>query len=409
MLSKIILLLPQNKQVMKYPSLILKKGKSDAVSRFHPWVFSGAIHSDTSNIKDGEVTDILSASREFIARGHFQSGGSIAVRILTFKDEAIDAAFWTLCIQKAVDYRKVIQLPSSTTNAYRLIHGEGDGLPGLIIDIYNNICVIQCHTIGMYREVNNISNAIRQIMQDSIDTIYIRAKDTLPKSFATDIQDGFIIGDTASTFIKEHNVLFNTDVITGQKTGFFLDQRENRKLLAQYSKGKSVLNCFCYTGGFSLYALIGGANQVDSVDISQKAVDLMLKNADLNTFEGIHTGTCADVMDYLSDKSLPEYDIVIVDPPAFAKSLHKRHNAVQAYKRLNILAMNKVKSGGLLFTFSCSQVVSTQLFYDTIVAAGIESGKRIKVMQSLSQGPDHPVNLYHPEGHYLKGLMLYIE
>ena len=394
---------------MSNQNIILKKDKSISISRFHPWVFSGAIQSDTKKIKDGEIVDVFSSDKVFLARGHFQDGGSIAVRILTFAEEAIDFNFWINRLQNALQYRSTIQLPSKATNAYRLIHGEGDGLPGLVIDIYNNIGVIQCHSIGMYREKQNIAKALKQLLSTNLDSIYIRAKVTLPKPFADHISDYLILGDQSTTVISENNVLFNIDVITGQKTGFFLDQRDNRFLVSQYAKDKTILNCFCYTGGFSLLALQGGATHVDSVDISQKAVDLMNSNLSLNSFKGSHQSHCADVLPFLADSSLKQYDVVIVDPPAFAKSLHKRHNAVKAYKKLNVLAMKKVKPGGLLFTFSCSQVVGTQLFYDTIVAAGIEAHKKVRVMKSLSQGSDHPINLFHPEGHYLKGLMLYIE
>lgn len=394
---------------MNQQTVILKKGKSHSLSRFHPWVFSGAIHSDIKKIQDGDVVDIFSAERQFLGKGHFQHGGSIAVRMLTFTDTPIDDSFWHNQLQKALEYRKILNLPSNTTNAYRLIHGEGDGLPGLVIDIYYNIAVIQCHSVGMYKAADSIAHGLQTLLGNAIDAIYLRAKDTLPKVQADTINDRFLLGEQSKTTILEHQVAFSIDIIQGQKTGFFLDQRDNRALTSAFAKDKEVLNCFCYTGGFSLLALKGGANHVDSVDISQKAVDLMQENINLNHFQGTHTGHCADVLQFLSDKSLKQYDMVIVDPPAFAKSLQKRHNAVQAYKRLNAMAMEKVKPGGLMFTFSCSQVVGTQLFYDTIVAAGIESGKKIKVMRNLSQGSDHPVNLYHPEGHYLKGLMLYIE
>jgi len=388
--------------------VILKKGKEGSLLRKHPWVFSGAIQNIPNHLKDGDIAEIQSFDKKYLATGHYQSGGSISIRVLSFENHTIDQSFWNHKIENAIVYRTSINLPNPVTNTYRLIHGEGDGLPGLIIDIYHNIGVIQCHSIGMYKDAQNISNALKQALPH-LDTIFLRSKDTLPEHFANHIEDRFLAGDKAETVVTENNVQFKINVLTGQKTGFFLDQRENRLLVGKYAKDKSVLNCFCYTGGFSLLALQGDANHVDSVDISQKAVDLMDENIQLNTFKGKHQSICANVMQFLSDADLPLYDIVIVDPPAFAKSLHKRHNAVQAYKRLNALAMKKVKSGGLLFTFSCSQVVGTQLFYDTIVAAGIESGKSVRVVQSLSQGPDHPIQLFHPEGHYLKGLMLYVE
>lgn len=394
---------------MNNHSVVLKKGKAISISRFHPWVFSGAIHSDIRKIKDGDLIDIFSYENVFLGQGHFQSGGSISIRILSFSDSSIDRNFWIEKFKQAIQYRQTFNIPSAHTNAYRLIHGEGDGLPGLIIDIYNNIGVIQCHSIGMYLSAQLIGDALTEALGASIDTIFLRAKDTLPKAFAFGVEDRFLMGSMRTTIISENGVLYNIDVISGQKTGFFLDQRDNRALVGKFSQGKEILNCFCYTGGFSLLALQGGAHNVDSVDISQKAVDLMENNITLNKFTGTHQGICADVLQFLSNKDPKQYDVVIVDPPAFAKSLHKRHNAVQAYKRLNALALQKVKPGGLLFTFSCSQVVGTQLFYDTIVAAGLESGKQIRVMQSLSQGADHPINLYHPEGHYLKGIMLYVE
>ena len=388
--------------------IILKKGKEVSLLRKHPWVFSGAILNIPKNLKDGDIAEIHTFDHKYVATGHYQSGGSISVRILSFENDIIDQTFWNQKIENAIVYRSRINLPNAITNTYRLIHGEGDGLPGLIVDIYYNIAVIQCHSIGMYKDAQNISIAIRLGLPD-LDTIYLRSKDTLPDHFANHIEDRFIVGNADETEVLENNVKFKINVLTGQKTGFFLDQRENRLLVGQYSKGRSVLNCFCYTGGFSLLALQGEATVVDSVDISQKAIDLMDENINLNTFGGTHQSICDNVMQFLNDTELPSYDIVIVNPPAFAKSLHKRHNAVQAYKRLNALAMKKVKNGGLLFTFSCSQVVGTQLFYDTIVAAGIESGKSVRVVQSLSQGPDHPIQLFHPEGHYLKGLMLYVE
>jgi 23S rRNA (cytosine1962-C5)-methyltransferase len=328
---------------------------------------------------------------------------------LSFTKQDINQLFWNAKISNAKIYRSNLGLPSDNTDTYRLIHGEGDGVPGLIVDIYNNVAVIQTHSIGVHKAAVQIAEAISQNYEKQIDTIYLRCKDTLPEQYGLTVSDDFLMGDKEETIVKENNILFKINVITGQKTGFFLDQRENRAMVGRYAKDKSVLNCFCYTGGFSLYALAAGASLVDSVDISQKAVDLMDENITLNNHTTNHRSHCANVMQYLANEEVPLYDIVIVDPPAFAKSLHKRHNAVQAYKRLNVMAMKKVKSGGFLYTFSCSQVVGTQLFYDTIIAAGIESNKNIRVVQSLNQGPDHPIHLFHPEGHYLKGLVLYIE
>lgn len=394
---------------MQYFVVQLKKGKEVSLMRKHPWVFSGAIHSLPKGLKDGDVVEVCAADKSYLGRGHYQSGGSIAIRMITFEHVEINEAFWNEKIANAKKYRQALGLPSSATNTYRLIHGEGDGVPGLIIDIYNNIAVIQCHILGVLKDTSHIANALKHNFPNDVDTIYMRSKDTMPDQTSISESDKFIMGDNEETVVKEYDIQFKINVVTGQKTGFFLDQRENRHLVSMYAKNKKVLNCFCYTGGFSLYALAGGASQVVSVDISQKAVDLMDENVLLNNFADRHTSHCANVMHYLTDKTLPAYDVVIVDPPAFAKSHHKRHNAVQAYKRLNTLALQKVSNGGLLFTFSCSQVVNTQLFYDTIVAAGIEAGKKIRVLHSLSQGPDHPINLFHPEGHYLKGLVLYVE
>lgn len=390
-------------------AIILKKGKELSLLRKHPWVFSGAIQHLPKGLKDGAIVDVVAVDQQYLGTGHYQGGGSISVRIISFEQRAIDQQFWNDKISNAKKYRTALGIPSASTNTYRLIHGEGDGVPGLIIDIYNDIAVIQSHSIGVHMDASKIAQAISANFQDQIKSIYLRCKDTLPEQYGLTVSDTFLAGDQEETLVLENNIQFKINVITGQKTGFFLDQRENRALVGLYSCDKTVLNCFCYTGGFSLYALAAGAASVDSVDISQKAVDLMDENVNINGHTDRHHSHCANVMHFLGDDSLPQYDVVIVDPPAFAKSLHKRHNAVQAYKRLNALAMKKVKPGGFLFTFSCSQVVGTQLFYDTIVAAGIEAHKKVRVVQSMSQGPDHPIELFHPEGHYLKGLLLYIE
>lgn len=378
------------------------------MGRKHPWVFSGAIYEKPPTLSDGAIVEVWSANKQLLGIGHFQEGGSIAVRILSFSPIEINADFWKKAIGDAVTYRKQIGLPSSETNAYRLIHGEGDHLPGLIVDMYHSIAVIQVHSTGMHQAAGDIAAAITSL-HSHIEAVYLRCKDTLPGAMANSSEDKFLMGNLEQVRILENGHAFSVNVVTGQKTGFFLDQRDNRQLLAKYSPGKSILNCFCYTGGFSVYGLKSGASSVTSVDISQKAMDQLNENLECNTFPGEHISVCENVMPYLSNPEVPQFDIVIVDPPAFAKSLQKRHNAVQAYKRLNQLAMKKVKHGGFLFTFSCSQVVGTQLFYDTIVAAGIESGKKIRLVHQLSQGADHPVQLFHPEGHYLKGLVLYLE
>jgi 23S rRNA (cytosine1962-C5)-methyltransferase len=387
----------------------LKSGKDLSTLRKHLWIFSGALAHIPKDIKDGDTVVVTDNKGQFRAIAHYQGGGSIALRIISFEEVDVDQAFWNNIIAKAIQYRIATNLYENThTDTYRLFHGEGDGIPGLIIDIYNDIAVIQSHSIGVHKALPFIATAITSGYGTKIKSIYSKAKDTLPTDYALEVTDELIKGTDHLTVVKENDIRFKIDVFTGQKTGFFLDQRENRRLLGHYSEGKSVLNCFCYTGGFSMYALANNAEKVVSVDISQKAMDLLDENLIINNYQSPHTSICDNVMQFLNNDELEKFDIVIVDPPAFAKSIHKRHNAVQAYKRLNALALKKVKDGGLLFTFSCSQVVGTQLFYDTIVAAAMESARTIRVMQSLSQGPDHPINIFHPEGHYLKGLMLHV-
>ncbi|MFZ1748643.1 MAG: class I SAM-dependent rRNA methyltransferase [Saprospiraceae bacterium] len=394
---------------MNFPKIILKSNKEGSLLRNHPWVFSGAIQYIPKGVADGDLVDVYAKDDLYLGTGYYQSGGSIAVRVISFVKSPIDQVFWNGIIANARNYRLTIGLPNEDTDAYRLIHGEGDGIPGLIIDMYHQTAVIQCHTTGVYKNVKWIADALSTNFGEELTTIYVRCKDTMPENDQVEMADTFLLGNDAETIITENGIKFKINVVTGQKTGFFLDQRDNRFLLASHAADKRVLNCFSYTGGFSLYALMANAAEVVSVDISDKAMDLLEDNIKLNPTAGLHTGHCANVMQYLNDPDLTPFDIVVVDPPAFAKSNHKRHNAVQAYKRLNTLAMKKVVSGGLLFTFSCSQVVGTQLFYDTIVAAGLESKRKVRLIKSLSQGPDHPINLYHPEGHYLKGLVLYIE
>lgn len=391
-------------------AVYLKKGKEGSLQRKHPWVFSGAVQSVTPGVQTGQIVDVIAQGGFLMGRGHYQPGGSIVVRMLTFTDEIVNSAFWTSALQKAHRYRTDLGIMSDgMTNAYRLVHGEGDNLPGLIIDIYNNIAVLQCHSVGMYLQRNEIAKALNEILPVPELSVYCKSKDTLPSIPGFTWTDGFLLGDAKETVIREYGNKFIVNVEEGQKTGFFLDQRENRLLVSEHAKNKSVLNTFCYTGGFSVYALKAGASRVDSVDISGKAMVLTEKNIILNDGDNYHSGHVENVIPFLQNPAIPQYDVVIVDPPAFAKSLAKRHNAVQAYKRLNVSALAKVKNGGLLFTFSCSQVVTTQLFYDTIVAAGLEADRSIKVVRHLSQGGDHPVNLFHPEGHYLKGLMLYVD
>ena len=393
----------------KYPILSVRKGKEEAISRRHPWIFSGAIFSKPEGLTDGDVVRVLDHKGDHLATGHYHDG-SIMVRILSFKDVTVDQGFWNRKMKAAYEYRQSIGvIDNPNTNAFRFIHGEGDGISGLIIDIYNNNAVVQCHSIGCYRDIKYICTALDYAFGGNLECIYIKSKDSLPSSFEAYDQDYYVKGTPSSTEIIENGVKFNINWEEGQKTGFFLDQRDNRRILGEFSKGKSVLNCFCYTGGFSMYALANEATNVHSIDVSKPAMEMLAKNHQINEFGDNHTMDDANVMHALADDSISKYDVVIIDPPAFAKSIKKRHNAVQAYKRLNIMALKKVKHKGYLFTFSCSQVVGPELFYNTIRSAAIESGRTIRIVHHLTQGPDHPINIYHPEGNYLKGLVLYVE
>lgn len=386
----------------------LRPHRDEAVRRFHPWVFSGAVHTIDGTPKDGDIVEVFDRGGEWIATGHYQDG-SICVRIISFEYQPIDVDFWTKKLQNAYDFRQKIGISTRPdTNCYRLIHAEGDGLPGLIIDIYGDAAVVQCHSIGMHKSLRMIADALRNVFGESLNMIYDKSKETLPKNYAMGVENRYLYGERANNFVLENGIRFWIDWETGQKTGFFLDQRDNRQLIAKYAKDKTVLNAFCYTGGFSMYALQAGAKRVDSVDVSAKAIDLVVKNSQLNGFsEEQHSALAEDVLDFLKvNKNI--YDVMIVDPPAFAKSLDKRHNAVQGYKRLNAMALAQIAPGGVLFTFSCSQVVDRQLFYDTIVAAAIEAKRQVRVMHHLTQPADHPVSLFHPEGSYLKGLVVYV-
>ncbi|MFM7566394.1 MAG: class I SAM-dependent rRNA methyltransferase [Flavobacteriales bacterium] len=386
--------------------IYLKKGKDASIRRKHPWIFSGAIGSDTSKIDDGSLVRVCTSNREAIAVGHFQHG-SISVRILRFDDQAIDLSFWKLSIQSAWKMRLGLGLLSAKNNIFRLIHGEGDHLPGLVIDYYGGVCVIQCHSIGMLQSLTEIASALKEVLGHDLKAIYHKSKGSLPRNVVT--QDGYLWGMEETPFQAiENNICYTIDWVLGQKTGFFIDQRENRKLLGQLSTGKKVLNAFCYSGGFSLEALINGASDVYSLDSSEKAIALTEANLALNTFKGKHVSVVADAMEYL--KALPEpFDIIVLDPPAFAKHLDKKHKAVQGYKRLNAHALRQIKPGGILFTFSCSQVIDKALFTHTIIAASIESGRQVRILYQMHQPLDHPISAYHPEGEYLKGLVLYVE
>ncbi len=386
--------------------LYLQKGREQAVERRHPWVFSGAISRQDGDPQDGDIVDVMNRDMEFLARGHYHDG-SIMVRILTYEQEEIDVDFWTSRLGNAYAMRQDLRLQG--TDSYRLVHGEGDGLPGLIVDVYSGVAVVQAHTIGMHRCLDDISQALQKVMGAELKAIYNKSRQTLPGKYATDFADGYLFGEAETPHrITENGNAFLVDWIKGQKTGFYLDQRENRQLLAHYAPGKSVLNAFSYSGGFSVYALDTGAESVTSLDASGRAIALADENVALNEHSDRHHSVAEDVMAFfkLQDET---YDIVVLDPPAFAKSMSARHRAVQGYKRLNLEGIHKVKPGGLLFTFSCSQVVDRELFYNTVVAACMEVGRKARILHQLSQGPDHPVNAFHPEGSYLKGLVLRID
>jgi 23S rRNA (cytosine1962-C5)-methyltransferase len=387
--------------------IILKPNRDEALRRFHPWVFSGAVARIEGQVTDGDIVEVFSHKLHYLATGHYHDG-SILVKVFSFEAVIPDVDFWFNKLKRALAVRQHLNLQH--TSAYRLIHGEGDGLPGLIIDFYGGVAVIQAHTIGMYRALEQISTALQKLFGDILTAIYQKSADTLPENFARNIQNGYLYGQCALPHpITENGHHFMIDWETGQKTGFFLDQRDNRALLAHYAKGKSVLNSFCYSGGFSVYALAAGAAKVDSVDVSKKAIELTDKNIAANFgTTPLHQSYAEDVMPFLKNHS-EQYDIIVLDPPAFAKSMSARHRAVQGYKRLNIEGIKHLKANGLLFTFSCSQVVDRELFYNTVVAAAVEAGRNVRVLHQLTQAADHPVNFFHPEGSYLKGLVLWVE
>lgn len=388
----------------------LKPKKEESLLRFHPWVFSGAIARVEGNPEEGEVVEVYTSDKQYIAAGHYQIG-SIAVRVLTFKKEEINHEFWVRRLSVARDLRQVLRLIGTpTNNACRLVHGEGDNLPGLIIDLYDHTAVMQAHSAGMHVYRHEIASALKEVMGDTVQNIYYKSETTLP--FKADLQsteNGFLLGGSTENVAMENGLLFHVDWLKGQKTGFFVDQRDNRALLEHYSLGRNVLNMFCYTGGFSFYAMRGGARLVHSVDSSAKAIDLTRANVELN-FPGDtrHEAFAEDAFKYL-DRMGGEYDLIILDPPAFAKHRGALRNALRGYTKLNAKAFEKIRPGGILFTFSCSQVVSKQDFRNAVFTAAAQSGRSVRIMHQLTQPADHPVNIYHPEGEYLKGLVLYVE
>jgi 23S rRNA (cytosine1962-C5)-methyltransferase len=388
------------------PRLVLHKGKDEALKRQHPWVFSGAVARADTGVQDGDLVQVVSNSGRFLAIGHYHDG-SIKIRILTHTPTDIGPEFWETKIHNAYQTRLQLNLPD--TNCFRLVHGEGDGLPGLIIDYYNGVAVLQAHTIGMHRTRAELTDALRQVLGPQLVAVYDKSKEALPAAYAAPLTNGYLFGEVPLPHrVQEYGRHFDIDWEKGQKTGFFLDQRENRSLLAHYATGRKVLNAFCYSGGFSVYGLTAQAAEVHSVDISGKAMVLCEQNVALNEGTERHQPITEDVMKWLKTEE-EQYDIVVLDPPAFAKSMSARHRAVQGYKRLNADGLKRVKPGGLLFTFSCSQVVDRELFYNTIVAAAMEVGRPVRVLHQLTQGPDHPVNIFHPEGSYLKGLVVRVD
>ena len=393
----------------------LKRGKEDSLLRYHPWVFSGAIAPESlvDEPGDGEMVSVYTSNGQFVAKGHYQYG-SIAVRVLTFADEAIDMDFWKRRLLSAYSVRKSIgvirrEQGEDENTTFRLVHGEGDNLPGLIIDCYGKTAVMQAHSLGMHECRREIAQALHEVTNGEIENIYYKSDTTLP--FKSDIEkdNGFIIGGSKDNITIENGLKFHVDWLRGQKTGFFIDQRENRSLLERYAKNRSVLNMFCYTGGFSVYAMRGGAEIVHSVDSSAKAIELTNKNIELNfPDDGRHTAFCDDAFKFM-DKNDGRYDLVVLDPPAFAKHRGALRNALKGYIRLNVKGLECIKSGGILFTFSCSQVVSKDQFRQAVFTAAAQAKRKVRILHQLHQPADHPINIYHPEGEYLKGLVLYVE
>jgi 23S rRNA (cytosine1962-C5)-methyltransferase len=392
-----------------FPRIILKPGKEQSLLRFHPWVFSGAIKSGTSGLNEGDIVKVYSNNGEFLAWGHFQIG-SIAVRLFSFEPVTVDSSFWRSKLEKALMLREQLGLLNNKdTNVFRLINGEGDGMPGLIVDYYNGTAVFQMHSIGMYQIKNQLANILKELMQNKLSAVYDKSATTLPFKANTGAVDGYIFGNNDITEVQEYGNRFSIDWEEGQKTGFFIDQRENRRLLEHYAQGKDVLNMFGYTGGFSIYALKGKANMVHTVDSSQKAIALADNNVNLN-FGDItsHESFAVDAWQYLNDIK-DRYNLIVLDPPAFAKHNEALRNALQAYKRLNAAAIKQIRSGGILFTFSCSQVVDKEKFRQAVFSGAALAGRPVKIIHQLSQPADHPIDIYHPEGEYLKGLVLYVE
>ncbi|QQS28540.1 MAG: class I SAM-dependent rRNA methyltransferase [Sphingobacteriales bacterium] len=396
---------------MEYPRLILHANKTASLERQHPWIFSGAVQKKEGSPTDGDIVELYNSKGQYLATALYQISGSISARVLSFRQTTIDLEFWVNKIRDAFHLRQYFSICNrDKTNAYRLINAEGDGVPGLIADFYNGTVVIQAHNTGIFRCLADITKALQLVLGDELKSVYNKSGETMPSANNIKEANGFIWGENRTgEVISENGCNFWVDWVNGQKTGFFLDQRENRLQLAEWANNKTVLNAFCYSGGFSVYALRAGAKLVHSVDSSAKAIDWTEKNIALNTaFRGTHQSYVADVMPFLQQAE-QSYNLIILDPPAFAKSIKTKHQAVQGYKRLNARALNIIEKGGLLMTFSCSAVIDPPLFFDTIRAAAIESGRKVRVIKRLSSAPDHPVNIYHPEGEYLKGVCMMVD
>lgn len=390
-------------------TLFLRRGKSESLKRFHPWVFSGAIAGANGKLNEGDVVRIVSNDNELMGYGHYQIG-SIAVRMLTFKEEKIDHAFWVTRLSEALRLRKALQLTGrADNNIYRLVHGEGDRLPGLVIDVYGKTAVMQAHSVGMHMSREQIADALIEASEGLIENVYYKSETTLPFKADLHQENGFLRGHDEGNVAVENGLKFHIDWLRGQKTGFFVDQRENRSLLEHYAKGRNVLNMFCYTGGFSVYAMRGGANLVHSVDSSAKAIDLTRANAEMN-FPGDarHEAFAEDAFKFL-EQAGSNYDLIVLDPPAFAKHKDALPRALKGYTRLNAIAFRKIKPGGIVFTFSCSQAVNKDQFRLAVFTAAAQSGRHVRILHQLHQPADHPINIYHPEGEYLKGLVLEVE
>ena len=391
-----------------YKTIKLRNGKDQSLKRFHPWIFSGAIARMDDGIAEGDIVRVVDTKEEFLAIGHYQIG-SIAVRVLSFTDIEINDSFWFSRLDKALQARRACNIIRPDNNTYRLVHGEGDRLPGLIIDIYDNAAIIQAHSVGMHMQRKDIARQLRTLYGDKLTCIYYKSETTLPYKADLSEESGFLYGKASDVVATENGLKFYIDWLKGQKTGFFIDQRDNRSLIEKYSQGKKVLNMFCYTGGFSVYALRGGASIVHSVDSSERAIEMTNRNIALNFPDAAnHEAYATDAFSYLRDMD-NSYDLIVLDPPAFAKHKDALRNALKGYTRLNAKAMQKIKPGGILFTFSCSQAVNKDQFRLAVFTAAAQSHRFVRVLHQLHQPTDHPINIYHPEGEYLKGLVLYIE